>query len=474
MPTVLLIDDNELLPPLLQQALADDFTLETCSKPDQAMARVQELDPDLVLLDLRFPDDGDDFNELTGVRLLTSIRRESPGTPVLVFTELLQQRDIPLELFTVQPHGQCSKPKSFQGDWAGPLKNEMRAAIEMASPFSGELANELGFVIGNTDAMQLAAQRIPYAARTQQQTVTIYGASGTGKTLVASAIHKMSKKEGSLIRLDCDKDITPERLQQKAQEAEGGTLYLHSVQFLETPELQEILLQLIQNQNLRLLVSTEYSYNEILAEENLPVKVIDELHGIVIALPLLQDRLEDLQELVNEKLRRMKISQIRNLAASAIAALGAQTWLHNIRQLYDVIQQAAQDALNNQDSELAENYIVKALQATNNEIAKTNQSPAEAGLLETIKRHTQAFYALPIENKEDGNKRYQFLIGLSKEVRPYVLVEIIRNLRERNGGVRVTHKILAREIAGGQNSDAVRQMVCTALRSKGWSLLTLE
>lgn len=451
MTRALLVDDNDMLAPFLNDRLPD-ITLLACTDPSQALPAIARENPELVLLDLHFPgDDGDREEDFTGFRLLREIRRQHPNTAVLVFTDKFHQREIPEELFgEVQPHGQFSKSEGLEEAWVNDLMQAMHTATEAAQPLTAAQKGELGFIVGQTQEMQMATRMIPFAASQKSYPVTIYGAKGTGRRLFARAIHRLSKCAGKLVSLDC-KGLELESLEEGAAQAKNGVLYLRNIQFLQTEDLHQFVQKLSEDSDIHLIVSTEYSYNEILAEGEFPEELADRLHKITISLPLLQNRQEDIAELVHHKLQGM--GNPLTLPDETLKRLRKHVWPNNIQELNNVIQRAAQHALANNDRALAPEYI-------NIQEAE----PPEQGVRDFLQEFDQI---------EDRGERYHFLLGLRNEDRPNLLIAIIRR-QARNLGTRPKHSHLAKEISGSQQQvDAVRRFVCDALRQTGYKLTTL-
>lgn len=184
------------------------FELSIEDRAPNALKSVGENDPDVILLDLHFP--GDDVavdGATTGGRLLVDIRDRYPEIPVVVFTTLIADEDIPLEVFGSQPHGKFSKHQIAEKQragvpWAPVLASALREAMEVARLEREPVNADLGFVAGSTKAMRHVVALVRKYAR-YDETVLIYGETGTGKQGVAKAIHRLSGRDGTFEYLNC-------------------------------------------------------------------------------------------------------------------------------------------------------------------------------------------------------------------------------------------------------------------------------
>ena len=467
MITVLLVDDTaDELVPTLQNSLGDDYSLKGCVEAEKALAAIEKTEPNLVLLDLHFPGDAvpdlevrtnttTDFKLLattTGFRLLAEIREQYPEIPVLMITGVLQQRDIPLEIFEVQPHGQISKPDSLSdSNWPAKLKKAINDAIQAAQALDNlvEELEKLDFVVGQTRAMVQVARMIRLAAG-GTGSVTVYGAEGTGRMFTAQTIHRLSQCDGEFVFFNCKNEQAslPEALAQ----ATRGTLYLRDIEFLQEEQLGELLRC---PDDIRLISSTSSSYNDILYDGHLTASLVDQLHDVVISLPLLRDRLADIDALfrcaVQHANAGLENKLDRTLTDDVKQALSGHQWRHNIQEFNRVIRNAVTTVAADNGTIVLERYIAFA--------PEPNQNADNGNNATLIERYDQI----------SPSGRYQFLLDQDGQDRALLLVAIIRRLARERGGARPGHLHIYRALDPELNreTDAVRQFVCTTLSKAG-------
>lgn len=226
------------------------------------------------------------------------------------------------------------------------------------------------FLVGNSPGIEATRHLIAQVAKTDA-TVLILGGSGTGKEMVARAIHASSSRQhGPFIAVNCGA-IPAELLESELfghekgsftgahasragrfEQAEGGTLFLDEIGDMPLP-MQVKLLRVLQEKSYeRVGGNKTYPTNvRILAatHRNLETQILDglfredlyyRLNVFPITLPLLRERAEDIPILINEFLAKLKETHQTevNLTDAALAALCQYTWPGNIRQLANVIE----------------------------------------------------------------------------------------------------------------------------------------
>lgn len=494
---VLLIDDeaDTLLPTLAQDLEPMGFTLHKETRQARALASVASMAPDVILLDLHFP--GDDLRKdgrTTGGELLTAIRRQFESIPVIVFTTRLDDVDIPREVFDEPPHGYFAKPDfQLNTDWPAALAQWMRNAIETVA-FTRDYASvDLGFVLGDTKEMREVAGLVQTAARNTLN-VLLYGETGTGKRGVAEAIHRLSGRRGRFEQLNCAgidahalEDILFGRLRGTAtvaaefhpglfELAVQGTLFLDEIHRMPMI-LQDKLMHVIEQGKLhrpgdshdipvdiRLIAGSDHSLSDLVAEgllrENLAYRLAG---GLLISLPSLRQRLDDLPALFADFVARANQANGRSISAvlrpEALAKLHAHTWPGDIGEMELVIARAVvtttSTVLQPEDIE----FVQMGPQASRPAIAPN--VPADNHEL-VIKALTDQLEALA------PGPRYQFLKDQGLPLRTEILTEFICRLR-RKSGRKINHKALARELDPHTSLDTIRQTVCGCV-----SLSTME
>ena len=477
---VLLVDDeaDSLFPTMAQNLNPLGFDLAKEADAANALVTIKAEVPHLVLLDLHFPGDESRSDGRTlGGQLLGEIRRKFESLPVIVFTTRLDDVDIPLEPFERQPHGYFAKPNfTTDASWAKRLGNAIRDAIDTADFLRAPDETEIGFFVGRSKEMQDVAARVRTAARNKLP-ILIYGESGSGRRLIAQAIHKLSRRSGRSEHYNClgdDSDAVEEVLfGLELQEpdaiskprpslfelADKGSLFLEDFEAIPI-NLQHKLVDAIESESfrpiggstqrkvdVRLIASTRHNLSDLVADGILATELALQLGVSVIVLPSLKDRIQDLPELyhrfvdkANEMTRRSVLPILR---PETRCKLEEHDWPGNIRELETVILRAvartASNVLLPDDLELVP--VARAsIAATGRASPSSSMSSgaptagvAAARVVETLTDH--------LESLEVG-ARYDFIKDQARELQRGVLGELVCRLRARTGR-RVTHKVLA-------------------------------
>jgi transcriptional regulator with GAF, ATPase, and Fis domain len=228
-------------------------------------------------------------------------------------------------------------------------------------------------IIGRSPALESVLQQVEYVAPTDS-TVLIHGETGTGKELIARAIHNASPRCGrALIKLNCaaipldlleselfghEKGAFTGAITQKIgrfEMADGGTLFLDEVGDIP-PALQPKLLRVIQEQeferlgsgrthkvNVRLVAATNRNLMEMSERNEFRSDLYYRLNVFPISLPSLRERREDIPALVEHFVdifsRRMG-RNVRHIPAETLAAFASYSWPGNIRELQNLVERA--------------------------------------------------------------------------------------------------------------------------------------
>ena len=232
----------------------------------------------------------------------------------------------------------------------------------------------LTYLVGASEVMARVFAQIAKVAEVQAN-VCIYGESGTGKELVAQAIHSLGpRRDRPLVVLDCAS--IPEGLMESElfghvrgaftsavtdhagvfELADGGTLFLDEVGELSMP-LQAKLLRVIQCRefrklggtqpikvDVRIIAATNKDLRALVAAKRFREDLLFRLEVVPITLPSLRERKEDIPLLVEHliaKFNRSNPKQIRGMSGRSMAELLRYSWPGNIRELENVIEQAA-------------------------------------------------------------------------------------------------------------------------------------
>src|SRR6266699_3773450 len=356
MAHLLLIDDDAaLIPEQVRQAFpAPRYRVEAAGTGAEGLERVGASPPDVILLDLRLPDQ-------SGLDVYQQIRKIDARIPV-IFVTLAKTADAAIEAMKQGAYDYLFKPLDLHQ-----LRRVVGEALEVARRMREPA------VVGSCPAMREVYKAIGRVAA-QNVPVLITGESGTGKELVARAIYQHGPRaKAPFLALNCA--AIPENLLEselfghekggftgadrrrigKFEQCNGGTLFLDEIGDMPLAS-QGKLLRLLQEQafervggsetvrtDVRLIAATHRDLTAWSAEGKFRPDLYYRLGVFTIHLPPLRERGDDLPMLVQHYLRRISRElgrEIREVAPDALERLRNGSWPGNIRELQSVLKQA--------------------------------------------------------------------------------------------------------------------------------------
>jgi two-component system response regulator GlrR len=358
---VLLVDDDkDLLQLIAMRLTAAGYAVTAVESGEAALAALSVARPQVVVTDLR-------MQGMDGMALFDAIHRDSPSLPVLILTA---HGTIP-EAVTATRRGVFSfLTKPFEPKV---LLDTVAEAMRLSSPSLGDMEDWRAELITRSSAMEdLLAQARRVAA--SDASVCIFGASGTGKELLARAIHRASPRhEAPFVAVNCG--AIPEGLLESElfghkkgsftgavadrrglfQAAQGGTLFLDEIGDMPLP-LQVKLLRALEERkvrpvgshetldiDVRVVAATHRKLEERIASGEFREDLYYRLNVVKLYIPTLAERREDIPLLANHFLSRLAERYRKGrlaLAPEAMQILVSAPWPGNVRQLLNVIEQA--------------------------------------------------------------------------------------------------------------------------------------
>jgi DNA-binding NtrC family response regulator len=367
--SLLIIDDNPGSLELLSAALAQPgLEILTASDPELGLELVHSRHPQIVLTDLVMPG-------LSGIEVLERIMEFDPLTDVILMSAHYSTESA-VEAIKKGASDYLNKPVSLPT-----LREKIASLLEAARKrrrtlqLEDELLQSAEFegIIGNSPLMWDMYSRVRRIAP-HYRAVLITGETGTGKDLVARALHRLSPvAQGRYVVLNCSAVV--ETLFESElfghvrgsftgathdkpglfEHAHGGTLFLDEIGDMPL-STQAKLLRVLQNQevqrvgsltarkvDVRVVAATNHDLRAAVAEKKFREDLYYRLSMVEIHVPRLAERQEDLPLLERHflaKFARQYGKEIRGLTHRARIALGAHSWPGNVRELENVIGHA--------------------------------------------------------------------------------------------------------------------------------------
>jgi two-component system, NtrC family, nitrogen regulation response regulator NtrX len=364
---ILVVDDEANLRRMLKALLQEEgWAVEEAASAEEGLARASEIRPDAILLDLVLPG-------RSGLEALPRFQEKVPGTPVIMMSGEA----------TLSDAVQATREGAFHF-LEKPLGSEavlatLRGALEVsrARELARALTEEVGpgaRLEGRSAAMQEVRATIEKVAPTDAR-VLITGESGTGKELAAAAIHALSRRRGGpFVRVNSAAIPTElvesemfghepgaftgatERRRGRFELAHGGTLFLDEVadlgegaqakllRALEAGVIQRVGGQDDLEVDVRVLAATNQDLHQRVEEGRFREDLLFRLEVVVIRMPPLRERPEDLPELVRHLGARLRARQglvTPELTEDAMELLTRHRWPGNVRELLNLLERLA-------------------------------------------------------------------------------------------------------------------------------------
>ena len=366
---ILVVDDEERVRRLLSRLLSEEgYQVHAVASAEEALAELENTSYDLVLTDLV-------MSGMSGMELLERIRAQRPETGIIVITAH----------GTVDSAVDAMKKGAFHY-LCKPFKlDEVRIFVQRALN-QGQTQRELvglrrevqqrfefSNIIGKSKAMQEVFELIRRVA-SSTSTVLIQGRSGTGKELVAKAIHyNSSRRNRPFVAVNCSAIVetlleselfghvkgafTGAVANKKGlfEEAQGGTIFLDEIGEI-SPAIQVKLLRVLQDHEIRhvgsnqsikvdvrLIAATNRDLEEAVQKKEFREDFYYRLNVVPIFLPPLRNRPEDIPPLVHHfvsKCASQAGANVTGVSKEAMRLLIQYSWPGNIRELENVIERA--------------------------------------------------------------------------------------------------------------------------------------
>lgn len=366
---ILIVDDEPTARYGMQRALAGRaYELQSAENGREALGVIEAWNPDLVLCDIRMP-------EMDGIALLQEVNKKA-SAPLFILVTAHGSERIAVEAMKAGAYDYIVKPYEL---------DELRLTIKKAldkrhlEQENAQLRRQLKYageirLLGESEAMQRTRNLIDKVSQTDV-TILLTGQSGTGKELAAEQIHRSSlRRNGPFITMNCaaiPRDLVESELfghekgsftgavsqrKGKFELADGGTLFLDEIADMNLKTQAKILRVLEDKQvvrlggkevihtDVRLISATNKDLNLEIEQGRFRADLYYRIKVVEIHLPPLMERQADVLLLADHFLQRSidrhRLPE-RDFDPAARALLQRFSWPGNVRQLQNVVEQAA-------------------------------------------------------------------------------------------------------------------------------------
>ena len=366
---ILIVDDEEIVIRSCLRILADDgYEVDTSNDGLDALGKIHEKNYDVLILDIKMP-------KMDGMELLQRVKEAKPDIDVIMITGL---HEIETAVQAMKMGAFDYLPKPFEPEEFQMVVErafERRRLMQENISLKSEVGAKYRFdnIIGSSPPMQSVFRLIARCAPTNS-TVMLRGDSGTGKELIARAIHYNSlRKDKVFVPVDCT-SLSENLLESELfghvkgsftgavsdkrglfQTADGGTLFLDEIgnislstqakllRFIEEREFKSVGDTRTKSVNVRLITATNKDLEAMVADETFREDLYYRINIFPIEIPPLRERRDDIPALafhfLNQFSKEMD-NKVSEFSAGAMNLLMNHDWPGNVRELENVVHRA--------------------------------------------------------------------------------------------------------------------------------------
>ena len=361
MPNILLIEDEDSIRRVLKKVLQEDnqsykFTEATDGQEGISTIKIQEFD--LILCDIKMP-------KKDGIEVLDFIRNHTPTTPVVMISGH-GNLETAVKAMRMGAFDYISKPPDLN-HLLSTVRSALQSKVQLAPVQKAvKKPNVSQQMVGESDAMQRIHKLISKVAPTQAR-VLVQGPNGSGKELIADAIHKNSlRHKGPFVEVNCAA-IPSELIESelfghvkgaftsahkdrkgKFEAAHGGTLFLDEIGDMSLAAQAKVLRALQEHKiqrvgsdkdisvDVRVVAATNKNLTEEINARRFREDLFHRLAVIEIQVPPLNDRRSDIPLLIDHF--NTALMPPKSIEKNAVKLLTEINWTGNVRQLRNVVE----------------------------------------------------------------------------------------------------------------------------------------
>ena len=361
MSNILLIEDEDSIRRVLKKVLQEDnqsYKFTEATDGQEGISTVKKQDFDLILCDIKMP-------KKDGIEVLDFIQNHTPKTPVVMISGH-GNLETAVKAMRMGAFDYISKPPDLNH-----LLSTVRSALQsktQPAPVQKAVKKPIVYqqMVGESDAMQRVHKLISKVAPTQAR-VLVQGPNGSGKELIADAIHKNSLRYKSpFVEVNCaaiPSDLIESELfghvkgaftsahkdrKGKFEAAHGGTLFLDEIGDMSLPAQAKVLRALQEHKvqrvgsdkdisvDVRVVAATNKNLTEEINARRFREDLFHRLAVIEIQVPPLNDRRSDIPLLIDHF--NTALMPPKSIEKNAVKLLTEMNWTGNVRQLRNVVE----------------------------------------------------------------------------------------------------------------------------------------
>lgn len=364
MSNILIIDDEKAIRKTLSEILSyEGYKIDDAENGEEALKRIKEKNYDVILCDIKMP-------KMDGIEFLEKAREARPDVPVIMISGH-GTIETAVEAVKKGAFDYVSKPPDLNRLLIT-IRNAMdKTSLVTETKVLRRKVSKVQEMIGESDPIKRIKDTIDKVAPTEAR-IMITGENGAGKELVARWIHeKSSRAEGPLVEVNCaaipgelieselfghEKGSFTSAIKQrigKFESANSGTLFLDEIGDMSL-EAQAKVLRALQegkitrvgadkdiNVDVRVIAATNKDLLKEVEEKKFRIDLYHRLSVILIHVPSLNERRDDIPLLVERFLEDIAADYgqpVKLIDASAIDLLKSHNWTGNIRELHNVVE----------------------------------------------------------------------------------------------------------------------------------------
>lgn len=425
MATLLIADDEKSYRDVLQVIFEDlGHTVHAVSDGRSALAHLKKVPCDIVISDVRMPD-------MDGIELLRAAREFYPEIGIVMMTAF-GTIDTAREAFKLGADDFVTKP--FNNEELKLIVDRTIAHKHLLSENRAfkEAQRRLASIVGSSDALKLLHDQIEAVAQ-EESTILITGESGSGKELVARAIHERSKRaDRPFIPINCGA-MTETLLESELfgfvkgaftgagqaragmfESANHGSIFLDEIGDM-SPAMQVKVLRVLQERKVRrigaaseidvdtrVIAATNRDLAPMVAEGKFRQDLFYRISVIPLRVPALRERPEDVPELAKYFIDKFSKRSGKSVTISddALRSLSLRPWPGNVRELENTIERAIAFARNG--DELKVEQFAEAIVSDGNSL-KANMPP-DGIHLPSFLENLEKIYVQEALRRTNGNQ----------------------------------------------------------------------